>query len=424
MRKNGQFIHLSLTVSPIRDETGRVVGASKTARDITERKQAEERTYRLMSDLKDADRRKDEFLAMLGHELRGPLAPLRNMLEVLKRTNGHEDLRQQSLNTMERQLIQLVRLVDDLLDIGRITRNKMELRKERVELASILYQALEACRSLSEDANHQVTVTLPPESIYLHADPVRLAQVFNNLLNNSCKYTDPGGRIWLTAVRQGSDVTVTVKDTGIGIPPDKIGIVFDMFTQIDRTMERSQGGLGIGLTLVKRLVEMHGGTVEAQSEGPGRGSAFVVRLPVLIETPTAVTPEPTRAEAKNASRRILVVDDNTDSAASLAMLLTLTGNKTHTAHDGLEAVQAAEAFQPEVILLDIGLPKLNGYDACQRIREQTWSKNMVIVALTGWGQDEDRRRSKDAGFDFHMVKPLDFAALMTLLAEAQAMPMK
>jgi PAS domain S-box-containing protein len=387
-----------------------------TIEDVTIEKEAEKRAYQLMIQLKDADRRKDEFLAILAHELRGPLAPLGNMLEIMRRADCNDDLLQQARNTMEKQLGQLVRLVDDLIDVSRITRNKIELRKELVELASVIHQSVESCRPLAEIANHQLSVTLPPEPVYLHADPVRLAQVFGNILNNACKYTEPGGKFWLAAERQGSDVVVTVKDNGMGIPADKLGSVFEMFTQVERTLERSAGGLGIGLTLTKRLVEMHDGTVTAHSEGPGRGSEFVVRLPVLAEKLTDATPEPT-AKPTALPRRILVVDDNPDSASSLAMLLQITGNETHTAHDGLKAVEAAEKHRPDVILLDIGLPKLNGYDACRRIREEPWGKNMVLVALTGWGQEEDRRKSIAAGFDGHLVKPVDYATLMKLLAE-------
>jgi len=367
--------------------------------------------------LREADRRKDEFLAMLSHELRGPLAPLGNMLEVIRRAEGNAELIRNAHATMERQLAQLVRLVDDLLDVSRITRNKMELRKERVELATVVRQAVEACRPLADGMRHEVTVTLPPAPVYLHADPARLAQVFQNLVNNACKYTEPRGRIALTAERQGGDVVVTVKDTGLGIPADKLASIFDMFTQVDASRERAQGGLGIGLTLVKRLVEMHDGTVEARSEGPGRGSTFVVRLPVLGDMPKAA-PRATPAAKERAAvaRRMLVVDDNVDSAESLTMLLQVSGHETHTAHDGLEAVAAAERYRPEVVLLDIGLPSLNGYDAARRIREQPWGKDMVLIALTGWGQEADRRKSKDAGFDQHMVKPVDLDALMRLLA--------
>jgi PAS domain S-box-containing protein len=420
LRSDGQPVHVSLTISPIWNEVGQVVGASKIARDITAQKEVEERIYNLMAELKEADQRKDEFLATLAHELRGPLAPLGSMLEIMKRSGSTDDLLHQARDTMERQLGQMVRLVEDLLDVSRISRNRLELRKERVELASILYQSTEACRPLADFANHVVIVSLPPEPIFLHADPVRLAQVFSNLLNNSCKYTEPGGKIWLTAERLESDVVVKVKDTGIGIPPDKLASVFEMFSQVQSALERSQGGLGIGLTLVKRLVEMHGGAIEVTSEGPGRGSEFIVRLPILIEKPNATTPVPTTAQTPTTTRRILVVDDNQDSANSLAMLLKITGNETHTAHDGLEAVEVAEQFRPDVVLLDIGLPKLNGYEAARRIREQSWGKNMVLVALTGWGQEEDRRKSKDAGFDHHMVKPVDYEALMTLLVSQPA----
>ncbi len=298
--------------------------------------------------------------------------------------------------------------------------SKIDLRRERVELASVIYQAVETCRPAVECAKHELTVTLPPQPVYLHADPVRLAQVFSNLLNNSCKYSEPEGRISLTVERQGSDVVAAVKDTGVGIPGDMLPNIFEMFTQVDQSLERSQGGLGIGLTLVRRLVEMHSGSVNAFSEGPGRGSEFIVRLPILIEN-MKPPPEPTVSEpAPTIGRRILVVDDNRDSVTSLAMLLRLTGHETHTAYDGLEAVEAAATFRPDVVLLDIGLPKLNGYAAARKIREPPWGKAMVLVALTGWGQEEDRRKSSEAGFNGHMVKPVAPAALMKLLAETGA----
>jgi PAS domain S-box-containing protein len=413
VRSDGQAIHVALTISPVRDESGRIIGASKIARDITDRKLAEERTYQLLTQLKEADQRKDEFLATLAHELRNPLAPLRNALEILKRGEGDGTLLEQVQSTLERQLGQMERLVDDLLDVSRIARGKLELRKQRVELASVIHQSVEVCHPLAERARHELNVSLPQEAIYLQADPGRMAQVFANLLANACKYTEPGGRIWLTVVRQGGDVVVNVKDTGVGIPPDKLGSVFEMFTQIDRSLERSHGGLGIGLSLVKRLVEMHGGSVQAYSAGLGRGSEFVVRLPTLIKKSKGKTP--TTEETPTTAHRILIVDDNRDAATSLATLLRLTGNETQTSYDGLEAVEAAAMFRPEVVLLDISLPKMNGYDACRRIRQQPWGKNMVLVALTGWGQDEDRRQSKDAGFDHHMVKPLDLATFMEML---------
>lgn len=418
-RKDAQPIHISLTVSPIRDEAGKVISASKIARDITDRKEAEEQIYDLMAELKQTDRRKDEFLATLAHELRGPLAPLRNLLEVMKRTDGTKEQLTQYRLTMERQLGHLVRLVDDLIDVSRITRDKIELRQEQVELASVLHQSIEACRPLADSMHHHINLSLPKEPVYLVGDSVRLAQIFSNLLSNSCKYTELGGQIHVTAERQGSDVAVAVQDSGIGIPPDRLDTVFEMFTQYGQPPEKAQGGLGIGLALVKRLVEMHSGSVQAFSEGAGRGSKFVVRLPVLIEARPAPPPPPAMKPAGAASHRILIVDDNADAADSLAILLDSTGYKTFTARDGQEALKEAARLRPDVILLDIGLPRLNGYEVCRRLRLEPWGKNMLIVALTGWGQEADRIKSKEAGFDEHMTKPLDFNVLMQRLAERE-----
>jgi len=375
--------------------------------DATKLRQAEH-------ELKEADRKKDEFLATLAHELRNPLAPLRNALSILSISpdpNALDRLKEM----MTRQVNQMVRLIDDLLDVSRINRGKLELRMEQVELVLIINHAVESCRPMADGSNHTVTVTLPPQPLVLSADPIRLAQVFTNLLNNSCKFTKDGGRISMSVERQGRDVVVAVKDDGIGIPPDKIDGIFEMFSQVDRTLEKSEGGLGIGLALVKRLVELHGGSIEARSEGLGKGSEFIVRLPVDVEH-QSLPDEPVEAIRPSASRRILVVDDNRDSADTLVMLLRLSGNETFAAHDGEEAVEVAAKNRPDVILLDIGLPKLNGYDACRRIREQQWAKNIAVIALTGWGQDEDRRKSSEAGFSGHMVKPVDHAALMKLLA--------
>jgi signal transduction histidine kinase/ActR/RegA family two-component response regulator len=383
--------------------------------DITERKVAEEA-------LKEADRRKDEFLATLAHELRGPLAPLRNMLEVVKRADNDVELISQARATMDRQVSQMSRLIDDLLDLSRISRGKIELRRERLEFTSVVCHAVEACRPLMDCAEHELSVTLPSEPIYLDADPVRLTQVIGNLLNNACKYTESGGKIWLSAERQGSALVVKVKDTGVGIPTDMLSRIFEMFAQVGRSLERSQGGLGIGLTLVKRLVELHGGSVEAFSEGPDRGSEFVVRLPALpaahqvpqqVDTPGAQTAP---------ARRILVVDDNRDGATSFAMLLQFAGNETCVVHDGLEAVEATERFRPDVVFLDIGLPTLNGYEACRRIRAGSWGKDVTVVAVTGWGRDEDRSKSNEAGCDAHLVKPVDFDAVMNLLASLPQRP--
>jgi signal transduction histidine kinase len=366
---------------------------------------------------READVRKNDFLAMLAHELRNPLAPIRYMLEVMKRADGNGDLIKPALATIERQVRQMTRLIDDLLDVSRISRDKLRLRQEKVELASVIHDVVEAIRPACESAQFELTVTLPPQPVYLHADPARLAQVFGNLLSNACKFTRPGGRISLAAERQEREVVITVRDSGSGIAPDMLSKIFEMFTQADQTLERSQGGLGIGLTLVRRLVEMHGGSVQAFSGGADQGSEFVVRLPVLATKPEALSPEPPTAESPPiTARRILVVDDNHDAADSLSILLSLSGNETYLAFDGEEAVAAAEKFRPDVILMDIGMPKLNGYGAARRIREHPWSKDMVLLALTGWGQDEDRKKTADAGFNGHLVKPVDYTALAKLLA--------
>jgi PAS domain S-box-containing protein len=421
-RADGEYRwHLSRAL-PMRDAEGQVVMWIGSNTDIHEQRRTANKLRQLAADLSEADRRKNEFMAMLAHELRNPLAPIKNAVQILRR-GGDGRAVQAASEMMERQVGQMVRLVDDLLDVSRISRGKIELRKEGIELASAVNQAVEAARSLVHCMEHDLTVTLPPKPIFLSADPTRLAQVVGNLLNNACKFTDKGGRIWLTVEREGRQAMIRVRDSGIGIAADQLPRIFDMFMQVDNTLERSVSGLGIGLTLVKSLVEMHGGTVEVHSAGVGQGSEFVVRLPIMTEPAKVPPPEPTGSEPTPAkARRILVVDDNRDSAESLAMLLRLTGNETHTAYDGLEAVEAAARVKPDVALLDIGLPKLNGYEACRHIRELPWGKTIVLVALTGWGQEDDRRRSKEAGFDAHLVKPVDLDALMKLLAETQPTP--
>ncbi|HYV20399.1 MAG TPA: ATP-binding protein [Verrucomicrobiae bacterium] len=389
---------------------------ARQAADLIERRRHEEA-------LRDADRRKDEFLAMLAHELRNPLAPMRNSLMVMKLSEGTPGIGGERLRgVLERQLHHLIRLVDDLLDVSRITRGTLQLRREPVELSAVVAHAVETARPLAEERRHEITVTLPPEPIWLQADPVRLAQVLNNLMNNACKYTEAGGQVWLSAERHGAEVVMRVRDTGLGIPSDRLGNIFDMFNQVDRSIERAQGGLGIGLTLVRRLVELHGGSVLATSDGPGRGSEFVVRLPVLKplseferHARPGVRLLPKTAATKHAARRALVVDDNVDSADSLATLLRVTGHEAITAHDGVEALATAERFRPEVVFLDIGMPRMNGYDAARRIRQQDWGRDVLLVAVTGWGKDEDRRRSHDAGFDAHLVKPADSNDLLRLL---------
>jgi PAS domain S-box-containing protein len=416
VRSDGRRIDVSLTISPIRDDAGRLIGASKIVRDIADRKKAEQQVYELLTQLKETDRRKDEFLATLAHELRSPLAPLTACLEILKRGCRGDASVRTSMETMDRQLGQMVRLVDDLLDVSRVTSNKLQLRRERVELASVIGQAVEVSRPLAAAAKHELSVTLPAEPVYLHADRDRLAQVFGNLLTNACRYTDPGGHIRVTAERHNGSVTVTVADDGIGIPPAKLSAVFEMFAQVQPDAERARGGLGIGLRVVKRLVELHGGTVHATSDGPGRGSAFVVRLPAVPQGPA---PEPAGPPSDLTQpvggRRVLVVDDNADSATSLAVLLELSGHTTATAFDGPSAVAEAERFRPDVVLLDISLPKFDGHEVALRIRNLPWGKGVTIIALTGWAQEEDRRRSAAAGIDHHMVKPVDYEALTRLL---------
>jgi signal transduction histidine kinase len=376
--------------------------------------------------LQEADRRKDEFLATLAHELRNPLAPLRNGLEVMKLAHNSNENQSggQVLAMMERQLAQMVRLIDDLLDVSRISRGRIELLREHVELAQVLNDAVETTRPLIEQAGHALNISIPSGPIYVDADLTRLSQVFSNLLNNAAKFTEPGGRIELTVARQGDEVAVTVSDNGVGIPADMLPKIFELFTQEDRSLEKSRGGLGIGLSLVKRLVEMHNGTIEVSSEGHGRGSKFVVHLPPAQSPNGPQTGNDATEQAGHhpARHRILIADDNKDAATSLAMILNIMGNETQAVYDGLAAFNAAPVFKPDVILLDIGMPELNGYDAARRIREQPWGRDIVLVALTGWGQDEDKRQSLAAGFNFHMVKPIDLANLEKLLAGLDTLP--
>ena len=375
--------------------------------------------------LRDADRRKDEFLATLAHELRNPLAPVRNAVAILDLKGPEDSELQWARDVIDRQMKQMSRLVDDLLDVSRVSRGKMELKRERLELAKVIYGAIEASRPLIEQCAHELSVTLPTEAIYLDADETRLIQVFCNLLNNAAKYSESSGRIAVSAVRADREVIVTVRDSGFGIPLDVLPTVFDMFTQADPTLERSKSGLGVGLTLVKRLIEMHGGTVEARSEGLGKGSEFTVRLPLLPDLP--LTAKPTDAEVVLAlpemSHRILIVDDNRDAADTMALMLRIKGNQVETAYDGQEAVRVAGVFRPAIALLDIGLPKLDGYEAAKAIRRAEWGRGIVLVAVTGWGQQEDRRRSSEAGFDYHIVKPVDPADLLHLLATVRPAPL-
>ena len=420
--KSGTRVPLSITVSPIADERGRLIGASTIARDITERKQVEEKLRRseeelrrIASALSEADHRKDEFLATLAHELRNPLAPIRNGLQLMRIASHDPGTMDRSQAMIERQIDHLVRLVDDLMDISRISRGTIALRAEKLDLASVLRHAVETSRPLIDEKGLSLNVEPFNGTIPVLGDRTRLTQVFSNLLNNAARYTDRGGVIVLAAHVADSVAEVRIRDTGIGIPSELLSEIFEMFSQVDRSLERSQPGLGIGLTLVKRLAEMHGGRVEAHSEGLGKGSEFVVRLPLSDHT-HEIALTPTRSVVISASRRrVLVVDDNIDSAQSLGSLLSIMGHEVRLAHDGLEALSAAESFRPNVVMLDIGMPRLNGYEACRAIRARPWAAGVRVIALTGWGQPDDRQRSLDAGFDQHLVKPVDPGALDSIM---------
>ena len=367
--------------------------------------------------LRTADRRKDEFLATLGHELRNPLAPILNSLEILKLSGAFEDARTApACAVMERQVHHLNRLVDDLLEVSRITRGIIEVKKEPLDLTAIVKAAVETSRPVLDSLRHQIRLDLEATRIYVAGDAVRLTQVFANLLNNAAKYTNHGGLITIASRREDGTAVISVRDNGIGISPNLLAQVFDMFMQVDRSTRRSQGGLGIGLTLVKSLVAMHGGSVEARSEGPGLGSEFIVRLPLLEES--SLPAEVTRRIAPLPQRRILIVDDSRDGGESLAMLLRVLGAEVALAHSGRQALECVTSFQPDVVLLDIGMPGMDGYEVARRIRSNPANRRMQLIALTGCGQDEDRQRSAAAGFNHHLVKPADVDQLRQLLSVA------
>jgi PAS domain S-box-containing protein len=419
MQPDGSVRWVSARGRTERDRTGRPVRMPGVLVDITERKKLEEELRLRVKQLAEADRRKDEFLATLAHELRNPLAPVRNSLEILKMARLDAKTVQQTRDIMERQVQHLVRLVDDLLDVSRVMRGKIDLRREPIELATVVARAVEMTQSLIEAQGHHLSLSLPGESLIVLADPVRLTQVIGNLLANSAKYTDANGHIWLSATIEGGTVVLSVRDDGIGIAPELLPHVFELFVQADHAPTRSTGGLGIGLTLVKNLVEMHGGAVEARSAGPGKGSEFVMRLPLLAhagkgEKEAAHTDD--RRLARDApGLRILVVDDNRDAAQSLATLLRLRGHDVRVEHDGAAALGAIASCSPQLVFLDLGMPGMDGFEVARRIRAEPRLQGVVLAALTGWGQREDRRRTAEAGFDHHLVKPADPEAVMQLL---------
>ncbi|MEO8672827.1 MAG: ATP-binding protein [Tahibacter sp.] len=399
-----------------RSEEGQPTHMLGIIADITARKESENSLRALAAELSESDRRKNEFLAMLAHELRNPLAPVRSALHVLRRSADDADKVQITTEVMERQITQMVRLVDDLLDVSRISRGKIELRRSVLDLGPVIEHAIETCRPALELAGQHLETSVPEGPLLLDADSARLTQVFSNLLSNASKFSGRGAHIALRVETAGDTVRIAISDDGIGIAPEKIGQIFEMFIQVDQSLERSQGGLGIGLMLVKTIVELHSGRIQASSAGPGQGSEFVVILPLLRAGESSAIPATRDKVAVKRSRRILVVDDNRESANLLALALQLAGHETHAAHDGLIAVETAARLSPDVVLLDIGLPGLNGYEAGRRIRSQNHGRPLILIALTGRGESDDREKSRAAGFDAHWVKPIDPRAVDELLS--------
>lgn len=390
--------------------------ATITALEV-ERKSLKTYLQQLAYDLTQAERDKDEFIATLAHELRNPLAPIRNGLQILQKAEPNSSMVPLAKEMMERQIALLVRLIDDLLDVSRVSRGKIELTYEQVEIQQIIDRAIETSWPAIEAAQHTIKQIVPSQPLTLRADPLRLTQVISNLINNACKYSKPNKEIVISAHQTDNQIRLSIKDEGIGISPEMMPKVFDMFTQAQRTFGRTEGGLGVGLTLVKQIVEMHGGTAIALSPGIGKGSEFILQLPISGNSMSHLSNLNPGESSSKSTRRILVVDDNEDSALSLTMLFEITGDQTHTVYDGEAALAAAKSFHPDIILLDIGLPKMDGYETAKAIRQQPWGQNTIIVALTGWGQPEDRHKSKTAGFNAHLVKPVDHDELLQQLAK-------
>ena len=409
--KDGRLLDISLTVSPIRDVDGRIIGASKIGRDITERK-------RIEAALREADRRKDEFLATLSHELRNPLAPIRNAVDLLREAGADPDIAAQATGILTRQVGHLARLVDDLLDVARISHGTLALERRSVQAETVVRTALEIAQPHLAAGGHALELDLPAQPLWLLADPVRLSQVLGNLLNNAARYTPGGGRICVSARAEGPQAAIRVRDNGSGIPAHMLERIFDMFATADAQSRRVNGGLGIGLSLARKLVELHGGTIEARSEGAGCGSEFVVRVPMVAgaEEPQA----PAAGPAASPRRRVLIVDDNVDAAESLALVLERMGHEVELAHDGRSALDAAQRRVPEIVLLDIDLPRIDGYGVVARLRGDARFRRLRVIALTGLGRERDRARTREAGFDEHIVKPVDPDRLRELVEGALA----
>ncbi len=412
IHKDGSVFPVSLRAWPVMDaDGGEVIGMRAFVRDITDRKRVEEV-------LRDADRRKDEFIATLSHELRNPLAPIRNGLQVLRITDGQGPSAERAREMMERQVEHLVRLVDDLLEVSRVSHGKIELRKERLDLAVVVNRAVDLHRELIDAAGVLLRVAPPDAPVLVDADPVRLAQIFGNLLNNAVNYTDRGGHIEVAVRRVADEAIVSVADTGVGIPKDMLPHVFDLFVQGERTLGRDIGGLGIGLSLVRSLVELHGGEVEAHSEGEARGSRFIVRLPLTTNLEANAPSPRTGPRAAVSARRVLIVDDTREVADSFAILLETLGMEARVAYSGAQGLAASSEFEPELVFLDIGMPGMDGFETARRMRDQPAGRKAVLVALTGWGQDEMLKRVKEAGFNRHLTKPASMADLEALLYAA------
>ncbi|HEX3844801.1 MAG TPA: PAS domain S-box protein [Steroidobacteraceae bacterium] len=409
--KDGRRIDVSLTVSPIRDDGGEVIGASKIARDITDRKRTEQL-------LREANRQKDEFLATLAHELRNPLAPICAAAELLKNAKSMAPELRAATAILERQARQMTHLVDDLLDVSRITSGRIRLHPEPLELAELLKAVVETYRQSADTTRHQISLAAGGEPIYVSGDRTRLTQILSNILHNAVKYTPPAGRIEVALRTENRQAIVSIRDNGVGIPPEMLEHIFEPFAQLDRSYERADSGLGIGLMLAKKLVELHDGRIEARSAGRGKGTEFLIHLPATAAAPAQRPSTPPRHSDAMISCRVLIADDNHDAAVSLSMLLQAMGHDTRVVHDGIEALEEAEIFQPDIVLLDIGMPRLDGYETARRLASRPWAAATQIVAVTGWGQESDRQRAKEAGFHRHLVKPVDLDALREVMSEA------
>jgi PAS domain S-box-containing protein len=422
IRSDGEVRWLFTRAELVRDSNGAPYQMIGITHDITERVKDVTRIKEAEQELREAARRKDEFLATLAHELRNPLAPVRNAVHILRLKGQGVPEIDWARDVIDRQMQHMARLIDDLLDVSRISSNKLELRKERIEIRGALQSALQTTRAEIEERNHQLVVQMPESPIFVEADETRLEQVFLNILDNAAKYTENGGRIEVSVLPQETEILISFKDNGVGIPPESLPSIFEMFSQVQNSFTRSRGGLGIGLHLAKRLVEMHNGRIEARSEGHGKGSEFLIYIPVALtetEDRQESIGKPSSDPHAVSGLRVLVVDDILITAMSFAMMLEITGNEVKTAQDGEEAVSIAAQFRPDVALIDVGLPKMNGYEVAGHIRQQDWGKEMILIAVTGWGQESDKDRAREAGFDKHMVKPLNPADLLEYLSKIQ-----